>query len=79
MENGIYCGMNDVITCISSCKHSSKSELWSEEELLKDKSGSIEKSQLLRDESRRLIGGLSKKGYDIYDSDISENESISEA
>ena len=46
--------------------------------MLKDKSRSGENSQLLRDESRRLIGGLSKKGYDISDSDISENESISE-
>ena len=36
-----------------------------------------EKSQLLRDESRRLIGGLSKKGSNIYNSDISENQSIS--
>ena len=45
--------------------------------MFKDKSGSSEKSQLLRDESKRLIGGLSKKGYDISDTDISENESIS--
>ena len=49
-------GMNGVMTCISFCKHDSKSEVWSEEELLKDKSRSSEKSQLLRDESRRLIG-----------------------
>ena len=61
----MYGGMNDFMTCISSFKHSSKSELRSEEELLKDKSLSREKSQLLRDESRRLIGGLSKKGSNI--------------
>ena len=30
----------------------------------------------MRDESRILIGRLSKKGSNIYDSDISENESI---
>ena len=71
-------GMNGVMKFISSCKHSSKSELWSGEKLLKYKSVSSEKSQLLRDESRRLIGGLSKKGCDISDSDISENEYISE-
>ena len=58
-------GMNDIITFISACKHASKSELWSEEEFLKDKSVSSEKSQLLREESRRLIGGLSNKEYDI--------------
>ena len=52
--------------------------MWIEEELLKDKSRSSEKSQLLRDESRRLIGGLSKKETDISDSDISEGKSISE-
>ena len=45
--------------------------MWSEEELLKDKLMSVEESQLLRDESRILIGGLSKKGYDIYGPDIS--------
>ena len=78
MVDGMDGGMNDVMTCISAWKHASKSELWSEEDMLKDKSGSIEKSQLLRDESRRLIGGLSKKGYDIYDSYISENKCISE-
>ena len=44
----------------------------------KGKSISSKESQLLRYESRRLIGGLSKKGYDIYDFDISENESISD-
>ena len=77
MVDGMDGGMNCAMTCISSCKHSSKSELWSEEDLLKDKSVSSENSQLLRDESRRMIGGLSKKGYDISDSDISENESVS--
>ena len=76
MVDGMDGGMNDAMTCIPSCKHDSKSELWSEEELLKDKLGSSGKSQLIRDESRSLIGGLSKKGYDIYDSDISENKSI---
>ena len=54
MDGGIIC----VMICISSCKHASKSELWSEEELLKDKSVSSGKSQLLRYESRRLIGRL---------------------
>ena len=39
--------------------------------MLKDKSRSSEKSQPLGDESRRLIGGLSKKDSWIYDSDIS--------
>ena len=38
--------------------------------MLKDKSGSSEKSQVLGDESRRLIGGLFKKENVIYDSDI---------
>ena len=51
-------GMDGVMTCILACKHASKSKLWSEEELLKDKLGSSEKTQLLRDESRILIGGL---------------------
>ena len=46
--------------------------------MLKDKSGSSGKSQLIRDESRSLIGGLSTKGSDIYDSDISEGKTISE-
>ena len=74
MVDGMDDGMDDFMTCISTCKYSSKSELltfeWSEEELLKDKSWSSEKSQSLGDESSRVIGGLSKKGYDIYDSDI---------
>ena len=53
--------------------------IWMEwEELLKDKSGSSEKSQVLGDESSILIGGLFKKETKISDSDISENESISE-
>ena len=73
MVDGMDDGMNYIMTCISFCKHSSKSELWSEEELLKEKLVSSKKSQLLRNESRIMIGGLSKKGYDI-----SENESISE-
>ena len=51
MVDGMYGGTNGVMTCISSTKHDSKSELWSEEYLLKDKSISSEKSQLLRDES----------------------------
>ena len=71
MVYGMDGGMNDVMTCISSWQHVSKSELWSEEKFPKYKSGSSEKSQLLRDESRRLIGGLSKKGSDISDYDIS--------
>ena len=67
-------GMDDVIKCISACKYVSKLELlsfeWSEVEPLKDKSGSSEKSQVLGDESRRLMGGLFKKETEIYDSDI---------
>ena len=43
----------------------------SDENLVKDKSRSSEKSQLFKDEYKRLIDGLSKKGFDIYDSDIS--------
>ena len=45
--------------------------------MLKDKSVSSEKSQFLGGESSRLRGGLSKKGYDIYDSDILETKYIS--
>ena len=74
MDGGIIC----VMICISSRKHASKSELWSEEELLKDKLVSSEKSQFLGDESRRLIRGLSKKGSDISDFGISKTKSISE-
>ena len=40
--------------------------------MFKDESVSSEKSQFLGDESSRLIGGLSKKGSDISDLDISE-------
>ena len=39
---------------------------------------SSEKSQFLGDETNRLRGGLSKKGYDISDYDISDNKYISE-
>ena len=46
--------------------------------MLKDKSVSSEKSQFFGDESSRMIGELSKKGFDIYDSNISETNSISE-
>ena len=75
MDGGIIC----VMTCISSYKQYSKSDIKSyEEELLKDKKISSEKSQFLGDESSRLRGGLSKKGSDIYDSDISKNKYISE-
>ena len=42
----------------------------------KDKSGSSEKTQSFGDKSSRLIGGAFKKDTDIYDSNISENESI---
>ena len=59
MVDGMDGGMDGVMECISSCKHTSKSKLWSEEEMFKDKSISSAESQLLRDESRRLIGGLS--------------------
>ena len=52
--------------------------LWIMPTLLKDKSGPSEKSQVLGDESRILIGGLSKKDTQIYDSDISENGFISD-
>ena len=75
MDGGIIC----VMTCISACKQSSKSDRQScEEEMLKGKSISSEKSQFLGDESSRLREGLSRKGYDIYDSDISEDKSILE-
>ena len=42
----------------------------------KDKSGSSEKTQSLGGGSSGLIGDLSKKDIEIYDSNISENESI---
>ena len=59
MDGGNIC----VMTCISACKQSSKSDIQAcEEELLKGKSISSEKSQFLGDESSRLIGGFSKKG-----------------
>ena len=45
--------------------------------MLKEKLWSSEKSQVLGDESRRLIDGLSKKENDISDSDISESKYIS--
>ena len=62
-----------VMTCISACKQSSKSDIQAcEEELLKGKSISSEKSQFWGDESSRLKGGSAKK-----DSDISEDKSIS--
>ena len=77
MVDGMDGGINNLMKYISDSKHASNSELWSEEELLKDKLGSSEKSQLLEDESTRMIGGLSKKGYDISDSDISETKYIS--
>ena len=62
-----------------SYKQSSKSDIQScEEELLKGKSISSEKSQFLGDESSRLRGGSSKEGSDISDSDISETKYLSE-
>ena len=75
-------GMDGRIICfmafISSYKQYFKSDIQScEEELLKGKSISIEKTQFLGDECSRLRGGSSKKGSDIYDSDISNNKSIS--
>ena len=82
MVDGMNGGMDGVLACISACKYASKSELlsfeWSEEEQLKDKPGSSEKSQSLGDESSRLIGGLFKKETDISNSDLSESESISD-
>ena len=73
MDGGIIC----VMTWISSWKQYSKSDIQAcEEEFLKDKSISSENSQFLGDESSRLGGGSSKKGYDIYDFDISENKYI---
>ena len=75
MDGGMIC----VMTCISSWKQSSKSDIQAcEEVLLKDKSISSEKSQFFGDESSRKIGGLSKKGYYIYYYDISETKSISD-
>ena len=79
MVYGMDSGMICVMTFISSCKQSSKSDIQDcEEELLKDKSISSEKSQFLGDESSRLREGSSKKGFDIYDSDISEDKYISD-
>ena len=46
--------------------------------MVKDKSRSSEKTQVLWDEYSGLIGDLSKKDTEIYVSDILENESISE-
>ena len=75
MDGGIIC----VMTSIPACKQYSKSDIQScEEEMLKGKSISSEKSQFLGDESSRLRGGPSKKGSDIYDFYISETKSISE-
>ena len=54
MDRGMIC----VMTYISACKQSSKSDIQAcEEELLKDKSISSEKSQFLGDESSGLRGG----------------------
>ena len=79
MVDGMYGGIICVTTCISSCKQSSKSDIQAcEEELLKGKSISSEKSQFLGDESSRLRGGSSKKGYDISDYNISDTKSILE-
>ena len=75
MDGGIIC----VMTCISACKQSSKLDIQAcEEELLKGKSISSEKSQFLGDESSRMRGGSSKKYSNIYDSYISEDKSISD-
>ena len=75
MDGGIIC----VMTFISSFKQYSISYIQSfEEDLLKDKSISSEKSQFLGDESSRLRGGSSKKVYDIYNSDILETKYISD-
>ena len=79
MVDGMDGGIIYVMTCISSYKQSSKSDIQAcEEELLKGKSIFSEKSQFLGDESSRLRGGSSKKDSDIYDSDISENKYILE-
>ena len=79
MVGGMEGGMTCVMKCISTCKQFSKWDIQAcEEELLKDKSISSEKSEILGDEYSRLRGGSSKKGYDIYDYDISENKYISE-
>ena len=43
-----------------------------------DKLGYSEKTKVLGDGSSGLIGGLFKECTDIYDSDISENESTLE-
>ena len=79
MVDGMDGGMICVMTSISTFKQSSKSCIQAcEEDLLKDKSISSEKSQFLGNESSRLRGGLSKKGYDIYDYNISETKYISD-
>ena len=68
--------MDDVITWISAWKNSSKLESesfkWSEEDLDKNKSGSSVETKLLENGSSVLIGDLSNKETEIYDSDISE-------
>ena len=44
--------------------------------MLKDKSISSEKSQFWGDESSGLREGSSKKGFNIYNSDISKTKSM---
>ena len=62
-----------------SYKQSSKSDIQTcEETLVKGKSISSEKSQFLGDESSRLRGVSSKKGYDISYSNISDTKYILE-
>ena len=46
--------------------------------MLKDKLGSSEKSQVLGDKSRRVIGVLFKKDIGIFESDISKTKYISD-
>ena len=77
MVYGMDGGIIHFMTLISSFRQYSKSDIQAcEEELLKDKSISCENSQFLRDESSRLRGGSWKKGFDIYDYDISNTKSI---
>ena len=62
MVDGMDGGMICIMTCITYFKQYPKSDVQAcEEELLKDKSISSEKSKFLGDESSRLLGELSKK------------------
>ena len=79
----VFCALNrwenGVITCIWAWKLSSKSENsefeWSLKVLDIGKSETSGKILVSGDGSEELIGGLSKRDKDIFDSEISECES----